>query len=96
MVKAVVNRGEIRPLEPLPADWREGQPLLVEKVDDNDLTVEEIDRDFAVLAKLCSENEPVNEDELERALHEAHEQAKEQVRRHMGLENWPGIRQRLA
>jgi hypothetical protein len=96
MVKAVVNRGEIRPLEPLPADWREGQPLLVEKADDSELTVEEIDRDFAVLAKLCSENEPANEDELERALHEAHEQAKEQVRRRMGLENWPGIRQRFA
>lgn len=85
MVKAVVNTGEIRPLKPLPADWGEGHLLLVEKADDNDLTVEEIDLDFAVLAKVCSENEPVNEHELERALHEAHEQAKEQVRRHMGL-----------
>ena len=34
MVKAVVSRGEIRPLEPLPADWQEGQPLRVEKADD--------------------------------------------------------------
>jgi hypothetical protein len=30
MVKAVVSCGEIRPLEPLPADWREGQPLRIE------------------------------------------------------------------
>ncbi len=29
MVKAAASRGEIRPLEPLPADWQEGQPLLV-------------------------------------------------------------------
>jgi len=86
MVKAVVSRGEIRPLEPLPADWREGQPLQVEKADDSEMPVEEIDRDFAVLANLCSESEPANEDQLDRALHEARRHAKEQVRRHMGLD----------
>jgi len=42
MVKAVVSGGEIRPLEPLPADWREGQPLQVEKADDSETPVEEI------------------------------------------------------
>jgi hypothetical protein len=85
MVRAVVNQGEVRPLEPLPADWREGQPLLIEKADDNDMPVDEIDRDFAVLADLCSESEPVDEDQLQRALHDAHRQSKEQVRRDMGL-----------
>ena len=34
MLKAVVKGGEIRPLEPLPADWQEGQPLRVDKADD--------------------------------------------------------------
>ena len=38
MVKAVVRQGEIRPLEPLPADWREGQTLRVEKADDIRIT----------------------------------------------------------
>ena len=85
MVKAVVSRGEIRPLEPLPADWREGQPLRIEKADYSEMPVEEIDRDFAVLASLCAESEPANEDQLDRALHEARRQAKEQVRRGMGL-----------
>jgi hypothetical protein len=84
MVKAVVSRGGIRPLEPLPPDWREGQPLEVEKVDDSEMSIEEIDRDFAVLANLCSTSEPANEDQLERALNEARRKAKEQVRRHMG------------
>jgi hypothetical protein len=84
MVKAVVSRGEIRPLEPLPADWQEGQPLRVEKADDSETSVAEIDRDFADLAELCSSSEPANEDTLERALHEARREAKEQVRRHMG------------
>ncbi len=85
MVKAVVSCGGIRPLEPLPADWREGQPLQIEKADDGEMPVEEIDSDFAVLASLCSESESANEDQLDRALHEARRQAKEQVRRGMGL-----------
>jgi hypothetical protein len=85
MVKAVVSRGEVRALEPLPADWRDGQPLRIEKADDSELPVEEIDRDFAVLSALCSESDAAEEDQLQRALHEAHRQAKEQVRRQMGL-----------
>jgi hypothetical protein len=85
MVKAVVSHGEIRPLEPLPDDWREGQPLRVEKAEEGDTPVAEIDRDFAVLARLCEASEPADEEQLERALQEAHRQAKEQMRRHMGL-----------
>ena len=85
MVRAVVSRGEIRPLKPLPVDWREGQPLRIEKADYSEMPVEEIDRDFAVLASLCSESEPANEDQSDQALHEARRQAKEQVRRGMGL-----------
>ena len=85
MVKAVVSCGEIRPLEPLPVDWREGQPLRIEKADFSEMPVEEIDRDFAVLASLCAESELANEDQLDQALHEARRQAKEQVRRGMGL-----------
>jgi hypothetical protein len=86
MLKGVVSRGEIRPLEPLPADWLEGQPLRIEKADDSEMSVEEIDRDFAVLANLCAESEPANEDQLDRALREARRQAKEQMRRTMELE----------
>jgi hypothetical protein len=85
MVKAIVTRGEIRPLEPLPVDWQEGQRVRVEKADDSDTPVEEIDRDFAVLDRLCQASEPADEEQMERALQEAHRQAKEQVRRHMGL-----------
>lgn len=85
MLKAVVRCGEIRPLEPLPADWQDGQRLRVEKADDGETPVEEIDRDFAVLAALCEASEPADEEQLEGALQEALRQAKEQVRRHMGL-----------
>jgi hypothetical protein len=84
MVKAIVSHGEIRPLEPLPTDWQEGQPLRVEK-DESDSSVEDIDRDFAALANLCAASEPADEEQLDRALQEAHREAKDQVRRQMGL-----------
>jgi hypothetical protein len=85
MLKAVVTQGEIRPLEPLPDDWEEGQRLSVDKADDRETPIEEIDRDFALLAKLCESSDPSDEEQLDRALQEAHLKAKEQVRRHMGL-----------
>ncbi len=85
MLKAIVRSGEIRPLEPLPVDWQDGQRLRIEKADDDETAVEEIDRDFAVLATLCEASETADEEQLERALQEAHRQAKEQVRRHMEL-----------
>ena len=85
MVKAVVSRGEIRPLEPLPADWQDGQPLRVERADQDEMTVEEIDRDFAVLESLCAASEPGDEGRLEQALLQARREAKEQVRREMGF-----------
>ena len=85
MLKAVVRGGEIQPLEPLPADWQEGQPLRVDKADDGEMAVDEIDRDFAVLAKLCETSEPEDEEQLEQRLVEARRQAKELVRRQMEL-----------
>jgi hypothetical protein len=85
MVKAVVSHGEIRPLEPLPADWRDGQPLRIEKAEDAEPPVEEIDRDFSVLANLCAAIDPADDEQLEAALAEARRAAKDQVRRQMGL-----------
>ncbi|MGH7173759.1 MAG: hypothetical protein ACRELG_26045, partial [Gemmataceae bacterium] len=70
MLKAVVSHGEIRPLEPMPVDWQEGQRLRVEKADDHETPLEEIDRDFAVLATLCETSEAEEEEQLERASQE--------------------------
>jgi hypothetical protein len=84
MVKAIVHRGEIRPLEPLPLDWLDGQQLRIEKMSEES-PLAEIDRDFAELAALCASREAEDEKQLENALQEAHRQAKEQVYRRMGL-----------
>lgn len=85
MVKAVISGGAIRPLEPLPADWCEGQPLRIEKADDDNMSVADIDHDFASLAALCEPSSPEDEERLERAIQKARSQAKDQVRRQMGL-----------
>jgi hypothetical protein len=85
MINAVVAGGEIRPLEPLPDDWRDGQRVRVERADDAEPSVEEIDRDFSVLAALCQTGEPADDEALARAVREARTQAKDQVRRQMGL-----------
>lgn len=85
MVKAVLNGGEIRPLGPLPADWQDGQVLLVEKAEPNSTRAADIDGDFALLAGLCATSEDPDETQLQRALDEARWQAKDQVRRQMGI-----------
>jgi hypothetical protein len=59
--------------------------FLVEKADEEEVPIEEIDRDFAVLTAMCQDSDPVQEEQLERALQEARRQAKDQVRRQMGL-----------
>lgn len=85
MPLAVLQNGEIRPLEPLPRDWQEGQRLRVETAEDGDPSVEDIDRDFAQLASLCADSDPADESRLTQTLCEAREQAKAQVRRQMGM-----------
>jgi hypothetical protein len=85
MLRAVVSHGEIHPLEPLPPDWQEGQQLRVERADESEVPIAEIDRDFAVLTAMCQESDPAAEEQLERALQEARRQAKDQVGRQMGL-----------
>jgi hypothetical protein len=85
MPRAVLQNGEIRPVEPLPCEWREGEALRVEKAEDDDATAAEIDRDFARLEALCADSDPVEEERLAEALQQAREQSKAQVRRQMGL-----------
>jgi hypothetical protein len=85
MVNAVISGGEIRPLEPLPPDWQEGQRLRIERADESEPTAEDIDRDFAVLAAMCETSAPADEEKMRQALREAEELAKEQMRREMGL-----------
>jgi hypothetical protein len=73
--------GQIRPLQPLPADWREGQPLCVEMAGGDETPVEQNDRDCAVSASLCEGSAPAEDEQLDRALQEGRRQGNEQVAR---------------
>jgi hypothetical protein len=86
MPKAILHNGQIQPVEPLPREWQEGELLRIEKAEDGEATIEEIDRDFALLAHLCADSDPTEEEWLSRALEEARRQSKAQVRRQMGLD----------
>ena len=85
MVKGVLRCGEIIPIEPLPMEWNDGQPLQIENAEEVADSVERIDRDFAELNSLFATNDPADEEIVERALEEADRRAKEFVRRQMGL-----------
>ena len=83
MIKGIITHGQILPLQPLPADWHEGQPLCIDREDDASTTLDMIDRDFAELHRLCSDNDLDDELLLEQSLSQSKERAKEQVRRQM-------------
>jgi len=87
MIRAVINKGVVHPLEPLPPDWQDGHQVMVEDLDDQSLSGAE---DFARWAEdmkaLTAElNDPQEWQEIEAALAEANRQNKALIRREMGL-----------
>src|ERR1700735_2315053 len=77
MPKAILRNGHIHPLEPLPAEWREGQELDVEPSQlqpNTEPSPAEIDRDFQELDALCALGDPVEDERLALLLEEAHRQ----------------------
>jgi hypothetical protein len=84
MIRAIVQNGQVRPLEPLPAEWNEGRHVIVE---DADLTsVEELEDWYRELQRMGpAEYEPGEWQHVQEVLNEADQQAKALVRREMGL-----------
>jgi len=82
MIRAVLKKGKIQPIDPLPAHWREGQELVVEGCEPSD--------DPAVIKKwhdellaLSAEIPPQDHARLAAAVDEQDRRAKELVRRDM-------------
>ncbi len=86
MVKAILRGGLIYPLGPLPEAWQEGQELRVEE-DETRLSSDpaRLDEWYAALESLCATGNREDQKRLGSALAQAHEEAKAQVRRQMGL-----------
>lgn len=86
MVKAVLRGGLIYPLGPLPREWQEGMELRVEQAEaQGPGDTARLDEWYSALESLCAASDPEDEQRLEAALAQAHEQAKARVRRQMGL-----------
>ena len=83
MIRAVVQNGLIHPLDPLPAAWVKGHPVIVEDTDAD--PVEGMDAWYRELQALGSVvYEPGERERVQTILIEADEQAKALVRREMG------------
>lgn len=85
MIRAVAENGLIRPLEPMPPEWRDGRRLTVEV----DVAAEPDDLDswYRTLQELgAAEYGPGEREVFDETLREADEQAKAMVRREMGLD----------
>lgn len=84
MVKAVLRHGAIEPLSPLPSNWTDGQELVIAearaKAKDESLAAwsREID-------ELAAQIPGDDFDRIDQALAQADQEAKENVRRQMGL-----------
>jgi hypothetical protein len=82
MLKAVLKKGAIVPLQPLPAEWEDGTALEIEKVE---LAVSDIDAWAGLMDRLCADSAIEEEEKMQAAIDEQHRQAKNQTRQEMGL-----------
>jgi len=83
MIRAILKEGVLHPLDPLPAEWTDGREFWVEEACEE--SPEELDKWSQELKALAAEIDPEDIARLEAALAEADKQAKEMVRRQMGL-----------
>jgi hypothetical protein len=82
MLKAILRKGAIVPLEPLPPEWEDGATLEVAKSDAPPL---DIDAWAISMSQLCADSPAEEEETMRRAVEEHRQQAKAQMRREMGL-----------
>jgi hypothetical protein len=82
MLKAIVQKGGIVPLDPLPPEWGEGTSLEVFKAD---VAALDIDAWVQMMDRLCADSPAQEEERMQTAINEHRRQAKAQARRDMGL-----------
>jgi hypothetical protein len=85
MIRAIIQDGEIRALEPLPAEWTDGRQLVVE--DAGGAPTDDLEAWYRELVELGpAQYEPGERDRVQAILDDADAQAKTVVRRQMGLD----------
>jgi hypothetical protein len=82
MIRAIVQEGVIRPLDPLPLDWAEGRMVIVE--DAETAIAEDLEAWYEELSRLGpAQYDPGEREQIRAILAEADAHAKELVRRDM-------------
>ena len=86
MIRAVVEKGWLKPLDPLPASLYEGQEIVVNIVDDDrNLTPAEMDEWLKRGNELAAQSDPAEDAALMTELDRLRAEQKELMRRRMGL-----------
>jgi hypothetical protein len=84
MIRALLKKGKIEPLDALPGHWRDGQELLVEGCAPSDDPAD-IRKWHEKLLALSAQIPAADHQRMAAALAEQDHQAKEAMRREMGL-----------
>ena len=78
MPRAVLKNGSIVPIDPLPKEWVEGTELEVDQAKP-DQSAQSLEEWYRELEQMCSENTAADIDQLEAALQNADDRAKQAV-----------------
>jgi hypothetical protein len=82
MIRAIVQNGNILPIDPMPPDWEEGHQVIVE--DENSSPTEDLDEWYRALQELGpAEYESGEWETVQAILIEADKQAKAMARQQM-------------
>jgi len=85
MIRAILKKGKIQPLDELPTHWREGQELIVEGCEPSDDPAD-INRWYEELLALSAQIPREDHKRMAAALAEQDREAKERMRNEMGLD----------
>jgi hypothetical protein len=84
MIRAILKKGKIQPVDKLPKHWREGQELIVAGAEPLGSPTD-IKKWYAKLKVLSAQIPAEDHQRMAAAVAEQDRQAKEQMRRDMGL-----------
>jgi len=84
MVKAILEHGAIQPLSPLPGNWSDGQELVITEAPPSDES-QDLEKWSREIDEMAAAFPPEDFDLVDAALAEADDDAKEIVRRQLGL-----------
>jgi len=85
MIRAILKKGKIQPMDELPKHWRDGQELIVEGFEPSDDPVD-IKKWYEKLVAASSQIPTKDHQQMAASLKEQKRQAKKLVRKEMGLD----------